>query len=162
MSRGSFVRSLSMKSTYSKLARGGARRCRSEAQRRSRDSRVGHNVEHWMRGPHERVERLARTVARSVVDDDQRGPIRRRSQAPGRLADAALRPAALVEHRNDDRETRGPLAPGSSFLDGPDVPVARVITNVVALALVESRGREEHQASVVGQRHEAVGVARRE
>src|SRR5579863_7108876 len=43
----------------------------------------------------------------------------------------------------------------------PDIPVAGVVAEIVALTLLERGGGEEHELQVGGQRHEAVGVARR-
>src|ERR1700728_3215572 len=44
----------------------------------------------------------------------------------------------------------------------PDVPIAGIVAEVVALAGFEGRGREEHEFAVGGQRHEAIGETGRD
>ena len=54
-----------------------------------------------------------------------------------------------------------PSQSGSTLNHVPDVPVSRIVTNVVAAALFECRRREKHQRSVFSQRHKPIGITRR-
>ena len=54
-------------------------------------------------------------------------------------------------------ESCGPVT--LPFFYRPDVPEAGVVAHVITLALRQSRGREEHEVRLRGERHEAVGEA---